>query len=131
MGWLDYHLHHFEIKGKHKKKAVRIGIPDFEMEPDDHEIFPGWEIPVTAHFNDIGITAKYLYDYGDDWWHSVELEGYFKREKKIKYPVCIDGARACPPEDCGGDYGYNNIIEVLSDPKNEEYKDLKEWTGNW
>ncbi len=67
MGWLDYHLHHFEIKGKGKKKEERIGITDFDRFDDLPEVFPGWEIPVLNYFNDLGVTAKYLYDYGDSW----------------------------------------------------------------
>ena len=53
MGWLDYHLHHFEIKAKHKSKEERIGIPDFERYEDLPEVFPGWEIPVLNYFNDL------------------------------------------------------------------------------
>ena len=63
MGWLDYHLHHFEIKGKGKRKEERIGIPDFERFEDLPEVIPGWEIPVINYFNDLGVVAKYLYDY--------------------------------------------------------------------
>ena len=122
-------LHHFEIKGKGKHKEVHIGIPDFERYPDLQEVYPGWEIWVLAYFNDLGIEAKYLYDYGDDWNHTVKLEGYIHREKNIKYPICIDGARACPPEDCGGVRGYYNVIETLSDPGHYDYEDMIKWAG--
>jgi hypothetical protein len=103
MGWLDYHLHHFEIKGKGKRNEVHIGIPDFYQVNDDMpEVYPGWEIWMGAYFNTLGLEAKYLYDYGDGWEHSVKLEGYIYREKALQYPVCIAGERACPVEDCGG-----------------------------
>ncbi|MBN2522582.1 MAG: plasmid pRiA4b ORF-3 family protein [Bacteroidales bacterium] len=102
MGWLDYHLHHFEIKGKSKQKVVHIGIPDFDRTNKLQEVYPGWEIWMMAYFNDLGVQAKYLYDYGDFWMHTVKLEGYMHREKGLKYPFCIDGERACSPEDCGG-----------------------------
>ena len=62
MGWKDYHLHHFEIKGKYKKKEVKIGIPDLEFLSEDNNIWPGWEIPVLNYFNALGVTAKYIYD---------------------------------------------------------------------
>lgn len=130
MGWLDYHLHHFEIKGRRKRKLVHIGIPDFDrnnfgLEP----VFPGWEIPVTKHFNDLGVTAKYVYDYGDDWCHTVVLEGYILKDQEEKYPLCVTGARACPLEDCGGVYGYERMLKVLSDTGDEEHEEMKEWVG--
>lgn len=132
MGWEDRHLHYFEIRGKGKQKEVHIGIPDFDGLPDLQEVFPGWEIPMIAYFNDLGIEAKYLYDYGDDWWHSVKLEGYIYREKNTKYPVCIGGEHACPPEDWGGVSGYTRVIEALSNPDHTDYKDMKRWVGkNW
>lgn len=129
MGWLDYHLHHFEIKGKSKRKTDAIGIPDFELINDSFEIFPGWEIPVFQYFSDLGQKARYIYDYGDNWIHTVMLEGYIYREKGVKYPLCIDGARACPPEDCGGPYGYANLLEILANPAHEEYEDMITWAG--
>jgi len=60
MGWLDYHLHYFEIRGKGKKNAVHIGIPDFDRNEDLQEVYPGWEIPVISYFNDLGVEAKYI-----------------------------------------------------------------------
>ena len=129
MGWFDYHLHHFEIKGKGKRKTESIGIPDFDRFDDSREIYPGWEIPVLNYFNDLGIQARYIYDYGDSWTHTVTLEGYLIKERGVKYPVCIDGARACPPEDCGGDSGYYSLLDVLANPADLEYEDLKTWVG--
>ncbi|NLD79875.1 MAG: Plasmid pRiA4b ORF-3-like protein [Deltaproteobacteria bacterium ADurb.Bin151] len=129
MGWFDYHLHHFEIKGKGKRKTESIGIPDFDRFEDSQEIYPGWEIPVLNYFNDLGIQARYIYDYGDSWTHTVTLEGYLIKERGVKYPVCIDGARACPPEDCGGDSGYYRLLDVLANPADLEYEDLKTWVG--
>ena len=132
MGWLDYHLHHFEIRGKSKQKESHIGIPDFDRMSDLEEVYPGWEIPISVYFNDLGVTAKYIYDYGDFWEHSIKLEGYMYREKGIKYPICIGGDRACPPEDCGSVSGYYNVIETLSDPKSDDYEEMKTWVGeNW
>jgi len=130
MGWLDYHLHHFVIKDRRQKKDVRIGIPDFEMKDEKYEIYPGWELGITEFYTEIGQKTQYIYDYGDDWIHTVELEGYLKKEKK-KYPLCIDGKRACPPEDCGGVPGYYNLIEVLKHPNHEEHDQMKQWAGNW
>ena len=127
MGWLDSHLHHFEIRKKGSRQEARIGIPDLYNTGELPEVFPGWEIPVVNYFNDLGVEAKYNYDYGDDWWHNVKLEGYIYREKGIKYPVCTGGERACPPEDCGGVSGYYDVLETFADPKNPANKDKRKW----
>lgn len=132
LGWMDCHLHHFVIKGKGKRKVKSIGIPDMErMTENPTEIDPGWEIPASSGFNDLGITAKYLYDYGDSWWHTVQLEGYIFRDKNLEYPVCIDGAGACPPEDCGGCSGYYEMLDTLRNPDDPEREELKNWLGDW
>lgn len=129
LGWLDYHLHHFSIKKKGKKTKDDIGIPDFDGFDDTQEIFPGWEISVLSYFHDLGATATYTYDYGDSWRHSIQLEGYLFKEKDVLYPICIDGERACPPEDCGGVGGYVELLRTLSDPKDKDYKTMKAWVG--
>lgn len=129
IGWYDAHLHRFEIKGKGKQKKTHIGIPDFNRFSDLQEVYPGWEIPALNYFNDLGVEAEYIYDYGDSWHHSVKLEGYIYREKKTKYPICIGGERACPPEDCGGERGYNDMLNILFDPKNERHEEMKTWVG--
>lgn len=128
MGWLDCHLHHFEIKAKGKAKTVKIGIPDFEGFSEE-EIYPGWEIPVDTYFNDLGVEAEYLYDYGDAWLHRVRLEGYMARDKGVKYPRCIEAERSCPPEDCGGEPGYAHLVEVLANPRHGEYMETRNWVG--
>ena len=128
MGWQDRHLHHFDIRARGKKKTVSIGIPDFDG-ISEMEITPGWTVPIYSHFTDLGTEALYYYDYGDSWSHKVRLEGFLIKEKGIRYPVCVGGERACPPEDCGGPPGYYNLNKVLSDPDNYEYEDLKKWVG--
>ena len=125
MGWYDSHLHHFKIRGKGKRKAAKIGIPDFDRTGDLEEVYPGWEIPVFVYFNELGIKAKYEYDYSDGWMHTVQLEGYLYKEKETKFPICIGGERACPPEDCGGVSGYYNVLKTISD---DDYEDMKIWT---
>jgi len=76
-----------------------------------------------------GDVALYEYDFGDSWEHEIRLEDIVPREKGIRYPRCIDGARACPPEDCGGPYGFERMLEVLADPNDEEHDEMWEWIG--
>jgi hypothetical protein len=128
-GWLDYHLHLFRIRRKHSHAATEIGIPDDYALVGDREILAGWEIPISAYFHDVGVTAQYEYDFGDSWLHEIVLEGILLKEKGQKYPRCIDGGQACPPEDCGGVPGYDRMLEVLSDPDNEEHEEMLLWLG--
>lgn len=125
MGWLDYHLHLFRVRLPRKRKLLEIGIPtdDYYDEP----VLPGWEIHITEYFAEPGRSAPYKYDFGDGWDHHVLLEGILLKEEGIRYPKCVAGERACPPEDCGGVPGYYELIEILKNPKHPEYRDYIEW----
>ncbi|MDA1299462.1 MAG: plasmid pRiA4b ORF-3 family protein [Proteobacteria bacterium] len=125
MGWLDCHLHAFRF-GK-VGTTEEIGIPVDEGF-SDLETLPGWEIPIKDHF-EIGTSCTYEYDFGDGWIHEVTLQGVVLAEKGKRYPICLDGAMACPPEDCGGIGGYYHLIEVFADPDDEEYEELLSWLG--
>lgn len=125
MGWLDYHLHMFRIRPKHGRKEVKIGSPmDDELDP---LVTVGWEVPMTDYFFEPGQYADYEYDFGDCWYHEVLLEGILLKTKGVKYPKCIDGERACPPEDCGGFDGYYRFLEILKNPDDEEHEDIIGW----
>lgn len=124
MGWLDSHLHEFRVKKPRGRKMIEIGIPDTET---DRDVLPGWEVPIVSHFVEPGVTAEYNYDFGDGWQHEVLLEGILLKDSASRYPVCIAGERACPPEDCGGIPGYENLLQTLSDPHAENYKNIIMW----
>lgn len=70
--------------------------------------------------------ASYVYDFGDYWDHKIQLEKILPREKGVNYPICIKGKRASPPEDCGGVWGYEELLEIIKDPDHEE---TMEWLG--
>jgi hypothetical protein len=129
MGWLDYHLHLFKIRQKRSHSDIEIGIPNEDRFEDDQEILPGWHIPIADYLDDVGMTCEYEYDFGDGWIHEIVLEGILLREKGQKFPRCIGGERACPPEDCGGTHGYQELLEVIADPENEEYDEMMTWLG--
>lgn len=120
MGWLDYHLHEFELRTGDGQEARRFGIPD----PDGWDtvpIEPDWEHAVTECMARPGDEAMYTYDFGDDWIHMVRLEAIEPAADGVRYPRCVGGERACPPEDCGGASGYESLVN--GDP------DLLEWIG--
>lgn len=128
MGWLDYHLHSFRIDDPIDGSEALIGIPDYEGY-GDQEYLPGWEIPVSKYFASPGDEALYEYDFGDGWEHTVVLQAIVDRVSRKRYPVCVAGARACPPEDCGGVPGYEDLLEIVRDPEHEEYEETLQWLG--
>ena len=130
IGCEDAHMHEFQIGSR--RDGLRIGIPmdDGSGWFDDTDL-AGWEVPITTHLAKPGARCVYLYDFGDDWSHSVLLEAIVPREAKVKYPRCLAGARACPPEDCGGIYGYTQLCWALANPgkADENIEELLEWLG--
>jgi pRiA4b ORF-3-like protein len=72
----------------------------------------------------------YEYDFGDGWEHELLLERVLAPEPGVRYPRCTDGARACPPEDCGGTGGYENFLAAIRDPNHEEHEEYLEWIGD-
>lgn len=76
-----------------------------------------------------GDRIRYSYDFGDGWERDILLEGVLAAEPDAIYPVCQAGRGACPPEDCGGVWGYGHLREVLAEPAHEEHEDMLEWLG--
>jgi hypothetical protein len=71
----------------------------------------------------------YEYDFGDGWRHEVVFEGFVAVDPKAKYQQCVEGARAGPPEDCGGPWGYVDYLAAVADPKHERHEEMMEWRG--
>ena len=120
MGWQNSHLHMFDIAGEQ--------YSDPEMGGDSDDLSTHSES--LAHLVDQGYrTFRYTYDFGDSWEHTVEAEDELPAEPKVKYPRCVEGKRACPPEDCGGPWGYPAFLEAIQNPKHEEHAEMLEWVG--
>ena len=125
MGWLDSHLHMFNLEGEGEVPS-KLGIPDDEFE--EMSTSAGWAYFIADYFQKVGDEATYVYDFGDYWEHKIILEEINDWGTNVKYPRCLDGKRACPPEDCGGCPGYYNLLETLKlSPQSEEYKDTVTW----
>ena len=120
MGWQDYHLHEFEISGR------RYGVPDEEFDQPG-EVLKDSTIKISNALPRKGASLIYTYDFGDNWVHSVVLEDIVLIEPDTKYPRVLDGARACPPEDSGGPYGYADLLEILSKPRHKQHRHMREW----
>lgn len=120
MGWDNYHLHQFIIASKY----YGIAEPYMGLEVVDED---------KKKLNQVVKAEKegfvYEYDFGDSWTHKVVLEKILVAEEGVYYPRCVSGKRACPPEDCGGSYGYDNLLSILKNPKHKEYKSYLKWLG--
>jgi hypothetical protein len=126
MGWTNSHLHHFEIKGKRygDPELLSGGFDDFEG-VDSRGTMISDLIPSAGK----KFSFNYEYDFGDGWTHEIRFEGCPEIEKGRKYPLCMEGERACPPEDVGGVWGYQNFLAAIADPNHEEHEDFLEWCG--
>lgn len=128
MGWEDYHVHGFTVlmqnEKSHWQPKAEIGIPH-EFNPD---VLPDWNVKLVDYINSKD-KILYEYDFGDSWVHEIEFEGTFERIIGHKYPNCLDGAMACPPEDCGGIPGFYNFVEIMADKKHPDYRDACGWYG--
>jgi pRiA4b ORF-3-like protein len=129
MGWLDCHLHEFEIPDPDTGEPVRIGIPEEEWDTEQDELLKGWETRIADYFAMDNSVADYTYDFGDGWDHRVRLEAITSRQSGLKYPRCIKGARACPPEDVGGPYGYHDFLHIIKNKRHPRNFELLEWAG--
>lgn len=127
MGWQNEHLHDFRIP-QPDGSSLYIGIPD-EDSPMLHNELAGWEVKVRRYLAHPGDEVLYVYDFGDMWKHSVVLGGILPAEPGQTYPRCLEGACACPPEDCGGSYGYERLLKAIANPKHERRQELLRRVG--
>ncbi len=111
VGWTDSHLHQF------RTETATYGVPDADW--DDEQLDERG-----VRLADLPTRFGYAYDFGDGWEHDVEMLGPGGE------PGCVDGAGACPPEDCGGPYGYLNVLAALADPRDPEHRSMREWVGD-
>ena len=119
MGWTDSHLHQFVVEN------VRYGVPD----ADDREIKDERQVRLRQLFKVEGDSALYEYDFGDSWEHDVRLIRILPFVARLKVPRCVEGKRACPPEDVGGPLGYRHFLRALKDKKHPEHKTYAQWIG--
>lgn len=123
-GWENYHLYQFSPRGYGSNP--QIGVP-YEDDWDEEEIVDSHKTKLSGIFTAKGEKFTYIYDFGDDWVHTVTLEEIL--ESSVKKATLTGGKGACPPEDCGGPWGYSNVLEVLANPKDEEHESMREWLG--
>jgi hypothetical protein len=118
MGWEGYHLHDFQVGD-----GVTFAAPDLDS---DYAIDER-KVTVKQVLPRVGSSLIWQYDFGDSWHHIVTVEARDEPDSGARYPLVVDGARACPPEDCGGTHGYARLIESLADPSDPEHDDMVQW----
>jgi len=125
MGWTNSHLHHFKIGNELYGDPMLMEETMEEMEYKDS---------TTTKLSDILPQEKpfrlvYEYDFGDSWEHEVLFEECPKPEPDRQYPLCLEGERTCPPEDCGGVWGYAGLLEAIGNKKHKKQEEMLEWFG--
>lgn len=120
MGWTQSHLYQFQVGD------VEFGEPDDEF---GMPIRSAKSTPLRKIAPQPGAVFRYEYDFGDSWQHRIEVEKVLPPELGATYPRCLAGKRACPPEDVGGVWGYEEFLEAIRDPEHEEHEAMREWGG--
>jgi hypothetical protein len=122
-GWWNFHLHEFEVG----RTRYRVPDPDDDWgEPPRDERRTRLDTVASE-----GSTFRYTYDFGDNWTHRCVVEKVLPASRVAPVPACIDGRRACPPEDCGGTWAYRELLEILADPEHPEHDERRDWLGGW
>lgn len=119
MGWQNSHLHQFMVGG------TPYGEPDPALQELELENERKARLDQVAP--SVGSRFIYEYDFGDSWQHEILVEQIAPAEPGVRYPVCLAGERACPPEDCGGIWGYSDLLEAVRDPDHPEHDEMIEW----
>jgi hypothetical protein len=117
MGWTNSHLHQFvvgddyislyPIDGITTRNAAKVALAEVALKPK--------------------FKFTYAYDFGDNWLHEVLVEKIIQPEDGVRYPVCVAGKRAGPPDDCGGPPGYESLLAIIRDPAHDEHEDMVAW----
>jgi hypothetical protein len=128
MGWTNSHLHRFQIADK------EYGDPDLLNDSfDEYEFEDSTSTKISDILPKSGKRLRFLYEYdfGDGWMHEVVFEGTTRAEPGSRYPVCVAGARACPPEDVGGTSGYDEYRAAMAEPDHERHEEFMGWRGRF
>jgi len=122
MGWTNTHLYEF------RAGAAGWGVPDTDGFYDGP--LSAKKATLESVLDDTGArTIHYIYDFGDDWDHVIRIERIDEATPGTTYPRLLKAAGACPPEDVGGVWGYEEFLEALADPDHEQHDDMVRWAG--
>jgi hypothetical protein len=120
MGWENAHLHEFVINGT----SYGQSHPEYGLEMKTERRARLDELVPEENMDFI-----YKYNLDEEWEHHLLVEEIISRTPKVHYPQCVEGDRACPPEDCGGILGYKDLLEIIKNPEDPEYEETIQWLG--
>lgn len=118
IGWDGYHMHVFT------SGPDEFGLPDPELGHADEQ-----RVSLGQLIGGVGDRLRYTYDFGDDWEHELVVEDLLDDVPDTQYPALVAARGACPPEDCGGRWGYTDLKEILADPGHEQHREMLDWLG--
>ena len=124
MGWTNSHLHQFV---KDRTFYTERMVDDDLWEEMDNIDYKGMIVSDLLKRTRSRVT--YEYDFGDSWEHEIVVEKVLSPDDSLDCPICLAGEMNCPPEDCGGVWGYSDLLKILKQPEHEEYKEYLEWLG--
>ena len=124
--WCGYHLYSFEIGSRENRDYTVIEIPNDMLYDFDFKIVNSTKTKIDKYFDKIE-KLEYTYDFGDNWVHNIQIESVVESEEKLKNPICLKAKMASLPEDCGGPWGYEDLLNVINNPKDKRYNDMKDW----
>lgn len=120
MGWMGGHLHAYEAEGvTYERPDPDDGLSRRAKDESDHRL---GEV-----LGAVGAKMRWDYDFGDGWQHNIVIEAIEPLDPSVGYPRCVAGRRACPPEDCGGPWGFQELLHAISDPTHPRHEELTEW----
>ena len=132
--WCGYHAYNFEVGATLHDMGMFIELPELDDGWGDYETKNSKKEKIDKYFKEYK-RIKYTYDFGDDWIHDIIIEKTVETDIKLTKPICIKAKMADLPEDCGGTYGYEELLDILSDKNNERYNEMREWVDggftNW
>jgi hypothetical protein len=125
MDWSNSHLHQFTAGER------RISDPAFELDElsQDESTLDQYRVSLSEVAPKVGDHLVYLYDFGDSWFHDIEVEAISPLEVHELPVWCLDGERTTPPDDCGGIHGYEELIAAIEYPRHPRHAELLEWAG--
>lgn len=132
--WCGYHAYEFEVGATLHEEGIFIKLPEMDSGWSMYVVKNSKKEKIDKYFEEYK-RMKYTYDFGDNWTHDITIEKVVETDIKLKNPICIKAKMADLPEDCGGPWGYEELLEILDNPNDERYKEMKEWidsgTSTW